>query len=152
VATHLLHVAALVGTGVVAGVFFAVAVSVLPALRALPPDRYVQAHQLLGRGYHPSMPLIVTASLGCDIALALLAPTPARQALYVGAALLLIGVQVVSQFGNVPINKVVNRVDPDDLPADWHDPRPRWRDWHLIRTAFAFAAMVLTSAGSVLPR
>jgi len=148
---HLLYMAVLIGTGLVVGVFFAVTVSVLPALRALPPDRYVQAHQLLGRGYHPSMPLIVTASLGCDIALALLAPTPPRQALYVGAALLLVGVQVVSQFGNVPINKAVNRFDPTALPADWRDPRPRWRDWHLVRMAFAFAAMVLTSAGSVLP-
>src|SRR5205814_8735355 len=46
-----LRIAVLLGSGVTAGVLFAVAVSVVPALRDLAPDRYVEAHQLLGRNW-----------------------------------------------------------------------------------------------------
>jgi uncharacterized membrane protein len=140
----LLDTIALLGTGITAGVFFAVAVSVVPTLAALTPSTYVEVHQLLGKGYHPWMPLIVTAALLSDLAAAVLTPGPGRWLLLV-AAVMLAGVQVVSQFRNVPINRVVGRLAPADLPVDWPDPRAAWRSWHLLRTAFAMLALAATS-------
>ena len=140
----LLETIALLGTGITAGVFFAVAVSVVPTLAALTPSAYVRVHQLLGKGYHPWMPLIVTAALLSDIAAAVLTPGPPRW-LLLFAAVMLAGVQVVSQFRNVPINRVVGRLIASDLPADWSDPRASWRAWHLLRTAFAVVAFAATS-------
>jgi uncharacterized membrane protein len=142
-------VLSLAGTGIVAGVFFAVAVSVVPALGAMRPRSYVEAHQLLGRGYHPVMPVVVTVTVISDV-VAAVAATGAVRWLLAGAAILLIGVQLVSQFGNVPINKRVGRMQPENLAADWFDPRPAWRVWHLRRTTFALAALALTSIAAVL--
>jgi uncharacterized membrane protein len=149
---RIVSVVTLVGTGIVTGVFFAVAVSVLPALFAMPAGRYVEAHRLLGKGYHPSMPLIVTAALLSDVALVALAPTGLTRALFGAAAVLLVGVQLVSQFRNVPINRALARVRADAIPPDWTDPRRSWRDWHLLRTALATLAMLSTSVAVVLVR
>ncbi|MEV6599740.1 DUF1772 domain-containing protein [Actinoplanes sp. NPDC051346] len=137
-----LQVAVLVGNGIVAGVLFAVALSTLPALIAMPPGRYIYAHKLLGRNWDPTMPILVISTTLADLVLAVVAPTP----LYSTAAALLVAVSVVSHFANVPINKQLRTLDPDRLPADWADPRPLWRKWHLLRTACAVGALVANAA------
>jgi uncharacterized membrane protein len=147
---QVIAVVSLTATGIVSGVFFAIAVSVLPTLFAMPPGQYVAAHRLLGRGYHPVMPLLVSGGLLADITLAVVAKADPARSLAIAGAVSLVGVQLVSQFGNVPINKVVHGTDPDSIPADWADPRPAWRSWHLLRTGFAVAAMTITAAAVVL--
>jgi len=141
-----LGVLVLVGSGTTTGVLFAVALSVVPALAAMPPSRYVYAHQLLGRNWDPTMPLIVIASTVMDIVLALLADQGEVRLLYGASAVLLALVSVVSHFCNVPINRRVKGLDPDRMPADWADPRPLWRRWHLLRTGLAFVALLLNAA------
>ncbi|MFF4739534.1 DUF1772 domain-containing protein [Streptomyces sp. NPDC001262] len=140
-----LAVLVVVSSGVVAGVLFAVALSVLPALSAMPADRYVYAHQLLGRNWDPTMPLVVLGSTVADLVLAVAAPGSSRVPFTAGAVLLL-AVSVVSHFCNVPINRRVKAVDPADIPHDWQDPRPLWRRWHLLRTVLA----VLGAAANAL--
>ncbi|MQY11641.1 hypothetical protein SRB5_17600 [Streptomyces sp. RB5] len=145
--TDALGVAALLGSGVTAGVLFAVALSVLPALFAMPAGTYVYAHKLLGRNWDPTMPAVVLGSCALSTALAVVAGGAAR-ALFAAAAALLLGVSAVSHLCNVPINRRVKAVtDPDTLPADWSDPRPLWRRWHLLRTGLAIAALVVNAAG-----
>ncbi|GHF65483.1 hypothetical protein GCM10010218_53710 [Streptomyces mashuensis] len=138
-----------VSSGVVAGVLFAVALSVLPALRAMPPGRYVYAHQLLGRHWDPTMPVIVLGSCVADVVLAWAGGGGSRPAFAAGAALLL-AVSVVSHFGNVPINRRVKAVDPEAVPAGWSDPRPVWGRWHLLRTVLALLAAVANVVAPVL--
>jgi uncharacterized membrane protein len=145
--TGVLGVAALLGSGITAGVLFAVALSVVPALFAMDTGTYVYAHRLLGRNWDPTMPVIVLSSALADAALALLADGDAH-VLFIVAAVLLVGVSAVSHLCNVPINRRVKAVtDPADLPADWQDPRPLWRRWHLLRTTLAVLALVVTAAG-----
>ncbi|GAA3732075.1 putative membrane protein [Spinactinospora alkalitolerans] len=139
-----LSLVSVLGTGIVAGVFFAVAVSVLPALAAMEPGRYIVTHRALGKGYHPHMPLIVTVALLADATLVFLAPVPAARLLFAVAGVCLVGVQVVSQFGNVPINRRVGRTPTDPVPEEWDDPRPLWRRWHTLRTVFAVLALLAT--------
>jgi uncharacterized membrane protein len=144
-----LAVAALLGSGIVAGVLFAVALSVLPALFAMPTDRYVQAHQLLGRNWDPTMPVIVLTSFLLDVVLAVLA-TATQRALLAAAAVLLLGVSAVSHLANVPINRRVKSVtDASALPDSWVDPRPLWRRWHLLRTALAVLALLANAVALV---
>jgi uncharacterized membrane protein len=140
----------ILGAGTVAGVFFAVAVSVMPAMGALPMTPYIQMHRLLGKGYHPVMPALVTVATTGDILLAVVAPSAATRVLFIAAALFFFGVMYVSEYRNVPINKVVAAVDADNLPHDWPDPRKRWHDWHLVRTAFAFTVLALNTIAAVL--
>jgi uncharacterized membrane protein len=147
---QVIAVVSLTATGIVSGVFFAITVSVLPTLFAMPPGQYVTAHRRLGRGYHPVMPLLVSCALLADIALAVVAGGDAARTLAIAGAVSLIGVQLVSQFGNVPINKIVHGTDPDAISADWADPRPAWRSWHLLRTGFAVTAMTIAAAAVVV--
>lgn len=139
-------VAAVLGSGVVAGVLFAVALSVLPALSAMSPQRYVYTHQMLGRRWDPTMPIIVLGSLVIDLVLAALAPTPPVRGLFLAAAVLLLGVSVVSHFGNVPINRRIKNLDPERVPVGWRDPRPLWWRWHLVRTVLAVLALTVNAA------
>ncbi|MBP2327288.1 putative membrane protein [Kibdelosporangium banguiense] len=135
----LLGVAVLVGSGVVAGVLFAVALSVLPALFAMPADRYVYTHKLIGRNWDPTMPVIVLSCVAIDVALAVVATS--GTVWFAAAAAALLGVSVVSHFCNVPINRRVKSQDPAGIPAGWRDPRPVWRRWHLLRTGLALFAL-----------
>lgn len=142
-------VAALLGCGVVAGVLFAVALSVLPALFAMPTDRYIYTHQLLGRNWDPTMPVIVLTSFTLDVVLAVLS-TDTTRALLVAGAVLLLGVSGVSHLANVPINRRVKAVDdPTALPTSWTDPRLLWRRWHLLRTALAVLALLVNAVAAV---
>lgn len=132
---------ALLCTGVAAGVLFAVAVSVVPALAALPPDRYVETHQLLGRNWDPIMPIIVLTATAGHLTLAVVAGGPGDRVLSGVAAALMLGTAAVSHLLNVPLNREVKRLDPArGVGPDWFDPRPRWRRFHLVRTAFAVLA------------
>jgi uncharacterized membrane protein len=137
-----------IASGVIAGVFLALAVSVLPALAAMAPAQYVQAHQLLGRGYHPLMPVLVASATATDIALAAVLPDTSARVLAAAGAIALAGVMAVSQFGNVPINKVVHATAA--ITPGWADPRPAWRHWHLVRTWLAFAALALNTIAVLL--
>lgn len=143
-----LSVLVLVGTGLVAGVLFAVALSVVPALIAMTPERYVDTHKLLGRRYDRIMPFIVTGSTAVDVGFAVRADGTPRL-LFVLAAVSMAGVAVVSQTRNVPMNRIVKRTRPEDLGPGWRDPRPAWRDWHLVRTCCAVAGCALTAAAVV---
>jgi uncharacterized membrane protein len=140
--TELLEIAVLVGSGTVAGVLFAVALSTLPALIAMPPGRYIYAHKLLGRNWDPTMPAIVLGSTVLDVVLAVIAPATV---LFAFGAMLLVGVSVVSHFANVPINKVMRTLDPDHMPERFDDPRPLWRRWHHLRTALALLALLVNA-------
>ncbi|TWP50402.1 DUF1772 domain-containing protein [Lentzea tibetensis] len=146
---ELLSVLALAGSGLVAGVLFAVAISVMPALLAMPPDRYVFTHKLLGRHYDRVMPFIVAGSTLIDVFLAVQAEQPERRALFVVAAVFMAGVAAVSQTKNVPINNRVKALEPDGIPAGWQDPRIAWRNWNLVRMAFAMAGCLATGAAVV---
>jgi uncharacterized membrane protein len=148
----MLRVLVVVCSGTVAGVFLAVTVSVVPALSALPTPRYIQVHRLLGRGYHPLMPLLVLVTLVGDVALAVTRPPVMVLALLAIAIACQVGVQLVSHLGNERLNRRVRAVDADALDPGWADPRPEWRRWHLLRTAFAVAVFALNATVAVLPR
>jgi uncharacterized membrane protein len=145
-----LWIAAVLGSGLAAGVLFAVAVSIVPALRDLPPDRYIQAHQLLGRNWDPVMPIIVLGATVADALLALFVGTGASRVFFATGAALLLGSALVSQFRNVPLNREVKRLDPHaGPPPGWRDPRPQWRRWHLVRTSLAGLAFVANAVVAV---
>jgi uncharacterized membrane protein len=142
-----LGIVVLLGSGITMGVFFAVAVSVAPAMAALAPDRYVEAHRLLGKGYHPTMPILTNTTMLAGFVLSALAPTATATALYLTGAVVVIGVQAVSHLGNVPINRTLKAY----AGGVWEDPRPRWRFWHQIRTALAAVALVANCLAATLP-
>jgi uncharacterized membrane protein len=145
-----LNVAALLVSGLVAGVFFDVAIAMMPAFFAMRPGSYVEANNMIGEHYHPVMPIIVNIATISDLLLGIMSDSPSRQVLFFVAFAALVGVQLVSQFGNVPINKRMLKIDPEDVPEDWGDPRKLWSNWHFLRTAFAAIAFVINGTAVLL--
>ena len=147
---NILAVETVIASALVAGVFFSVTVSVIPALAAMPAGRYIETQWALGKGYHPLMPIIVNFSTAIEIVLAVLAKTTAGRTLYIAGTLLFLAVTGVSQLLNVPINRRVRKMDPNNLPADWDDPRPLWRRWHYLRFAIAMSLLLVNIAAAMV--
>jgi len=141
----LLAVLVVVTSGVVAGVLFGFAVSVMPAFFVMPTGRYIYSAELIGRNWDPMMPIIVLTSFVVDIVLAIIGPGGPTLSLFIVGAVLLAGVSVVSHYCNVPINRQVKKVDPENVPADWRDPRPLWRRFHYLRTVLAVLAVAVNA-------
>lgn len=147
---ELLTILLLVGSGTTAGVLFAVALSVVPAFAALQPERYVETHKLVGRRFDHVMPAVVLASTLIGAWQATEAADTTARTLFGTAAAFGLAVSLVSQMGNVPINRKVKRLPAGPVPDGWDDPRRRWRAWHLLRTSCAVAALVLNASAVVL--
>ena len=145
---HVLLPVALLTGGLAAGALVMSALGGAPLLLALPVDNYVPVHKFLVTRFDPFMPACLITALLCDIGLAVTNPTTVTRIVAGVFAAVYLCVVYVSVTKNVPINKWVATLDPDNLPADWEsvDPRKRWRDWNLVRTSFA----TLGLAGNVL--
>lgn len=133
-----------VGSGLMAGVQFAVALSVVPTLATLKEDDAVHLHSILGRHYDPTMPIVGLTTIAADLVGARVSKGTTRVAL-IAAAVAMLGVSTVSHLGNVPVNRRIRARDAGEASAEWVDPRPRWRTLHLIRTSLAVGSLALTS-------
>lgn len=149
--TQILLPLALVGSGMAAGGLMIASLGGAPLLLSLPAERYVPVHQFLVTRFDPFMPICMITAMLADAALAALAggaaPVPAGI-----ACILLLGAVVVSLVKNVPINKWVGSLEPGVVPPDWEriDPRVRWRNWNLVRTALAVTALLANAAAAAL--
>ncbi|MEU8819318.1 anthrone oxygenase family protein [Actinoplanes sp. NPDC048796] len=145
-----LSVLGVVAAGLAAGVLFGVALANVPGFAAMPAASYVRVHQSFDRRYEPTMPILVLGAAAADLALAVLAEPVAARVLFALGAVLLVVVALVSQLRNVPLLATsVRQADPDRLPPAWSDPRPRWRQWHLVRTASGVAGFAVTVAAVI---
>lgn len=138
------------GSGLVAGVFLAVAVSVVPTLSGLPAQSYIQLHLRLGKGYHPTMPLVVMLTLLADLWLAG-SQSGGLRTLYLVAVVCDLGVQGVSHLRNEQLNRKVRAVAGQSLDG-WQDPRTAWRAWHRVRLVLAIVAFALNAIGTLSVR
>ncbi|MGH3645672.1 MAG: anthrone oxygenase family protein [Micromonosporaceae bacterium] len=144
-----LSVVILLTNGLIAGVFFDVAIALVPAFFKMPRSRFVYVNNLLVDGYHPTMPILCTTAVLSNLALVFLAPAPYRY-LFLSGTLLIIGTMVISEFGNMRINRRLLTVDPDNLPIGFQDPRREWRGFHLMRTSLALAAITINGTAVAL--
>ncbi len=138
---------ALAGNGLVAGGMMIAFLGGAPLLLRLPKEQYVPVHRFLVSRFDPFMPVCLITALIADLALVATAAQAPVRALAGTAAALLVAAIAVSLTKNVPINRWVAALDPDDLPPDWEsvDPRRRWRDWNAVRTGLAAAALLANS-------
>lgn len=139
---------AMLAGGLAAGGLMISALGGAPMLLALPADVYLPVHKLLVGRFDPFMPACIITALLADVALAVIAPTGATHALAAAGAALYLSVLSVSLTKNVPINHWIASLDPAQLPEDWPsiDPRARWRNWNLVRTTLAVAALAVNAS------
>ncbi|WP_327085929.1 DUF1772 domain-containing protein [Nonomuraea sp. NBC_01738] len=134
--------------GLAAGVLMGTQLGGWPLLESLPPGRYVQAHAFFSTRFDPFMPICLIGTVLGDGALALLASPVATAALFGLAGVLALGTIAVSLVKNVPVNRWIRGLDPDDLPADFaeHDPRRHWGGWNRARSVLSVAALAANCA------
>lgn len=141
---ELLAPLALLAIGLAAGVLVGTQLGGFPLLSSLPPDQYVRAHSFFATRYDPFMPVCLVIGTVGSAALALLAPMSGARVLYAIASALALATVAISLLRNVPVNKWVRTLDPDDLPADFadRDPRRNWGAWNRARTALGITALL----------
>lgn len=137
--------------GLMAGLFFAWAVSVIPGLRLVPDHTYAETMQAINRAIlNPAflVPFMVAPLLGGLAALWQRDDTMAAGLLAAAAALYLVGVVGVTAAGNVPLNDhldtlQLDELSPDRLAVERADYERRWNRRHMVRTAASIVAFGL---------
>jgi hypothetical protein len=115
-------------------------------LCALPGQSWVKVHRLLDPGFDPMMPRVNKVALAVGVALVVLAGPAAARACFGLAIAGIIGVALVSELRNVPMNR---RIDGwAELPEDWQLLRKRWSQANRLRTLLAVAAFAAAVCGT----
>lgn len=146
----LLDVVALVaalGSGVVAGIFFAFSTFVMKALGALPPAQGVAAMQAINVAVVNAWFLTLffgTAVTGAILIIASILRWHDRIAVYwlVGGVLYIVGTLLVTMMFNVPRNEALAGVVLSNAEGArlWQEYLSTWTAWNHVRTAAALAA------------
>ena len=144
---NILTLVAVLGSGLVAGIFFAFSTFVMRALGRLPHEQGIAAMKAINvTVLNPWFFLAFFGTGAVCLAVAFLALGSAagtyRAYLLAGCALYLFGCLLVTVAFNVPLNNRLAAADPDSPGADalWANYLSRWTLWNHVRTAASFAA------------
>lgn len=145
--------AAVLASGLVAGLLFGWVVSVIPGLAAVDSPTYVRTMQNINREIYN--PAFLGSFVGAPLLLVLgaivhfVAGDSRRGAwLATAAATSLVGVLGVTAAGNIPLNDQLEAFDLTTADESATDEQRRqyegpWNRWHLVRTLAAIAAFGL---------
>lgn len=145
----LLLIIAVVGTGLVAGIFYGFSVVVMRGLAKLPKSEAIRAMQAINIVViNPWFFSVFMATSGLSLGLLLAFILDVRGAVSVaviaGALVYLVGCFMVTGTKNVPRNNKLEKISADD-PAShffWDTYLHEWTYYNHIRTAAAFIAMI----------
>ena len=139
-----LTLCAVLGCGLMAGVFFAFSTFVMRALARLQPAQGIEAMQSINRTV--INPWFLGVFLGTAAICILLAGSalwrwqqPGAVYLLAGSLLYLIGTVMITMVFNVPMNDALESVDPESSNAStqWASYLVRWTGWNHVRTVAA---------------
>jgi uncharacterized membrane protein len=151
--TKALTFAALVGTGLVAGLFFAFGTTVMSSLAKLPAGQGAHAMNLINvRIQNPLFLLIFLGTALVSLALAVMSfigDAPGRWWRLAGAVLYLAGVMVVSFAINIPLNDSLAAVDPNSAAgaAEWQKYLAGWNPSNNLRAVASTIAVACFAFG-----
>ncbi|MBF2016655.1 MAG: DUF1772 domain-containing protein [Rivularia sp. T60_A2020_040] len=139
---------AVLGCGLIAGVFFAFSTFVMTALARLQPNQGITAMQAIN--ITVINPLFMGVFLGTAVACIFLLISllskwhqPGAVYLLVGSLLYLVGTLGVTIAFNVPMNEVLAKVEPGSTDdAIWANYLVNWTFWNHVRTIAALAATI----------
>jgi uncharacterized membrane protein len=145
-----LTVVCAIGTGVVAGVFFAFSTFVMPALRRVSPQAGSAAMQSINR-QAPASPVFMVALVGVAGACTVLGVvavvrwgTASATLALIGAVLALAPLAVTVAY-HVPHNDAFNLLDPTGpgIAGSWRAYLAGWVPWNHVRTVTGVAGAAL---------
>lgn len=141
---------AALGSGLIAGVFFAFSSFVMGALSRIKPDAGIAAMQSIN--IVVINPMFMLAFIGTTLVCLGLSvyslfnlQGAGSLLLLIGCVLYFVGTFLVTIIFNVPLNNALAVVDPEssDGAEVWKRYLSRWTMWNHVRTAAALAASVL---------
>ena len=143
----ILSIAAAIGNGLLAGVFFAFSTFVIQSLSALGPGAAVAAMQSINKVILRSafMPLFFGSTIaGVGALLLAIVNSTANAYLVTGCLLNLVGVFVVTVLFNVPLNNKLKAVDAhgEDCGDAWTSYTSGWLPWNHVRTVLPLLSSV----------
>lgn len=152
--TAILTVLSLLGSGLMAGLFFAFSVSVMPALGRRPAKEGMAAMQQINTAI--VNPVFLAAFFGpalTSVALAVMTVIDWGMTggswLLAGGLVHLIGTILVTVARNVPMNNALAAADPETEEgiALWARYLTRWTAWNHLRVTLNLSAMLLLAVG-----
>ena len=141
--------ASVIGSGVLAGIFFSWSNLVMPALGRIPASAGIAAMNATNEVVQN--PLFFLFFLGVPLLGVLLAVHAVMNfgqsgslPLIAGAILVVVGMFGVTMLGNVPMNEALARLDPDSTAAAeyWQFVLDRWTFWNHVRTLACLVAAI----------
>ncbi|RBP47812.1 putative membrane protein [Roseimicrobium gellanilyticum] len=139
---------ATLGSGLVAGIFFAFSTFIMKALGKLPPEKGIAAMQSINVVIiNPwFIPLFIGTALLCVLITVLTfvqRPPSAMTWLLIGSVLYFAGSFVFTMMFNVPRNNALDAVDPSSAEGAklWADYLVTWTFWNHVRTVASLGAM-----------
>lgn len=142
-----LTLAAVLGCGLVAGLFFAFSAFVMRALASIPPAQGIAAMQSINVAViNPLFGAVFFGTAAVCLALAVWSPflwhRPGAVILLAGSLLYLAGTMLVTFVCNVPRNDALAAIDPTtaDAAGTWAGYVSGWTAWNHVRTVAALAA------------
>ncbi|BAN01988.1 anthrone oxygenase family protein [Ilumatobacter coccineus] len=159
-AASVLTGASVVTTGLMAGLFFGWAVSVIPGTKQVDDHTYVETMQSINRAIiNPGfvVPFVATPLVLGAAAFAQARVGNIRAAWWLGSATVLytVGLIGVTGVGNIPLNDALDRFSLDATDRAALAERRRtyespWNRWHALRTAAAVAALGCASIAALV--
>lgn len=149
-------VVALVGTGLMAGLFFMASVAIMPGLGRQPPAGAMASMQSINQAIQNPLFLAVFGGTAL-VCLVVAAAAPFADGggpvwYLAGGLLYVIGGLVVTAAANVPMNNALAAADPDteEGAGVWADYLVRWTRWNHIRAVACTAATSALAVGLTL--
>lgn len=145
--------AAALGSGLVAGIFYAFSTFVMAAFATLSAANGIRAMTAINRVIiNPWFLLLFFGVAIAALALAIraaAAPSPGGAAVLAGALCYLAGTILVTLAFNVPRNNALDRAEPESEAgaAYWARYLREWTFWNHVRTAASLAAALLFTLG-----
>ncbi|NMO13679.1 DUF1772 domain-containing protein [Pyxidicoccus fallax] len=140
---------AALGSGLMAGVFFAFSAMVMKALARLPPAEGIRAMQSINVvALTPAFMTVFFGTAVVSVVAAVFAlrawEAPSARYVLLGSVLYVFGVVVVTAAFNVPRNSALAAVDPAhvDAAAQWTRYVSGWTAWNHVRMVAALGALV----------
>jgi uncharacterized membrane protein len=143
-----------IGSGLMAGLFFAFSTAVMPALRRVRPAQGAEAMQQVNRVIQNPLFLVVFLGTGLICLLLVIgAPFSGRPGVVwiaIGGLLYIVGGIGLTVVVNVPMNKRLDAVNPltDRGAAIWADYLNRWTTWNHVRALACTVAMAALTVGT----
>lgn len=142
---YVLTIAALLGSALVGGIFFAFSTFVMRALARVPYSEGIRAMQSIN--VVVINPMVMGAFIGTAILSAIIAILGLSgwagnlpHWFFIGGLHYVIGTFFVTALGNVPLNNQLERVSPEEGERLWTQYLSKWTFWNHIRTTTAMIA------------